>query len=101
MESAVRAEKESPSWRCQAVTKDLRAPYRIRIVCRDQDVHQTIKRIVESELPQSVRVLRDEYYPIKVDGISRSAVLEELGKELSGVNKTFSSENATKVVNVG
>lgn len=100
VESEVRVGKGSPSWRCRAVTKVLKAPHRIRIVCRDEDEHQMIKRIVERTLPQSVRVLRDEYYQIKVDGVSRSAVLDEFGKELPGIHETFSSENATEVVKV-
>ncbi|RFU73654.1 reverse transcriptase [Trichoderma arundinaceum] len=65
VESVVREEKESPAWRCRAVTKDLKAPHRIRVVCRDEEEHRMIKRIVGKRLPQSVRILRDEYYPIK------------------------------------
>jgi hypothetical protein len=98
VEAVVREEKESPAWRCRAVTKDLKAPHRIRVVCRDEKEHQTIKRIAEKKLPHSVRVLRDEYYPIKVDGVSRSAVLDELGKELPGLNDTLNGENDTEVV---
>lgn len=100
VESEVREEKESPAWRCRAVTQDLKASHRIRIVCRDEAEHLMIKRIAEKRLPRSVRVLRDGYYPIKVDGVSRSAVLDELGKELPGLNDMLSSENATEVVKV-
>ena len=101
VESEVREEKVSPGWRCRAVTKDLKAPHRIRIVCRDEKEHVMIKRIAEKKLPQSVRVLRDEYYPIKVDGVSRSAVLDDLGKELPCVKDSLNLENDTEVVKVG
>jgi hypothetical protein len=101
VEREVREEKESPAWRCRAVTQELKASHRIRIVCRDEAEHLMIKRIVEKRLPRSVRVLRDEYYPIKVDGVSRSAVLDELGKELPGLNDMLNGENATEVVKVG
>jgi hypothetical protein len=56
-----------------------------------------IKDIAEKKLPQGVRVLRDEYYPVKIDGVSRSAVLDEHGKELPGLCEALSSENATEV----
>lgn len=101
VESVAREEKESPSWRRRAVTKDLKASNRIKVICRDEVEHLMIKRILEKRLPQSVRVLRNEYYPIKVDGVSRSAVLDECGKELPGPNDAFNSENATEVVKVG
>lgn len=100
MESEVREEKELPAWRCRAVTQDLKASHWIRIVCRDEAEYLMIKCIVEKRLPRSVRVLRDEYYPIKVDGVNRSAVLDELGKELPGLNDILNSENATEVVKV-
>lgn len=99
VESEVRREKESPAWRCRAVTKDLKAPHRIKIICRDEEEHQVIKGIAEKKLPQGVRVLRDEYYPIKIDGVSRSAVLDERGKELPGLCEALSSDNATEVTN--
>ncbi|KAM3554291.1 hypothetical protein ARSEF4850_006531 [Beauveria asiatica] len=61
---------------------------------------QRIKSIAEKNLPPGTRVLRDEYYPIKIDGVSRSAILDEHGKELSGLNEALGSENATDVTRV-
>lgn len=83
----------------RAITTDLKAPQGIRIVCRDEDEHQMIKEILENKLPQGVRVLREEYYPIKVDGVSRSAILDECGRELQELNQTLSNENATQKTN--
>lgn len=69
-------------------------------MCRDENEHKRIKGIAEKKLPPGTRVLRDEYYPIKIDGVSRSAILDEQGKELSGLNEALGSENAAEVTRV-
>lgn len=86
VQNEIRTEKGLPAWQCRAITTDLKAQQRIRIVCRDEDEHQMIKEILENKLRQGVRVLREEYYPIKVDGVSRSAILDECGRELQELN---------------
>jgi hypothetical protein len=97
LQNEIRTEKGLPAWQCRAITTDLKAPHRIRIVCRDENEHQMIKGILEKKLPQGGRVLREEYYPIKIDGVSRSAILDERGKELQKLNETLSSENSTDI----
>lgn len=54
----------------------------------------------EANLPPGIRVLRDEYYPIAVDGVSRSAFLDETGDYLPGVKDVLSKDNDTEVVKV-
>ncbi|KAJ3487744.1 hypothetical protein NLG97_g6342 [Lecanicillium saksenae] len=100
VENEIRTVLETPAWRCRAVTRDVKAPHRIRIICRDENELQRIKGIAEKNLPPGTRVLRDEYYPIKIDGVSRSAILDEQGKELSGLNEALGSENGTEVTRV-
>jgi hypothetical protein len=100
VEREVRNELDTPAWRCRAVTVGSKTANHIRVVCRNEDEHQMIKRVLEAHLPRGARVLRDEFYQIKVDGVSRTAVLDEVGKELPGINETFGSENATEVVKV-
>lgn len=100
VENEFRMGGEIPAWRCRAVTRDVKAPHRIRIICRHKSELQRIKSIAEKNLPPGTRVLRDEYYPIKIDGVSRSAILDEHGKELSGLNEALGSENATDVTRV-
>lgn len=101
VERKIRDELGTPDWRCQAVTAGLRSPHLIRVVCRDRAEHESIKRVLETNLPREARVLRDEYYQIKVDGVSRSSVLDEMGRNLPGVNETLSRENDTEVVKIG
>lgn len=98
VEDEVRVEKELLAWQCRAVTRDAKAPHHIRIVCRNEHELTMVKGIVEKKLPSGGRVLRDEYYPIKVDGVSRSAILDENGKEIPGLNEALSGENATEIV---
>jgi hypothetical protein len=60
-----------------------------------------IKRVLEANLPPGAHVLRDEYYQIKVDGVSRHAILDDTGNNLPGVNGILSKENETEVVKIG
>lgn len=65
----------------------------ISIICRDESELQRIKGIAGMNLPPDARVLRDEYYPIRIDGVSQSIMLNKHGKEVSGLNETLGSEN--------
>jgi hypothetical protein len=77
VETEVCAKLDDPTWRYRAVTKDLKNPYRFRITCRDESEHEIVKRIAETKLTPGARVLRGDLYPIRVDNVSRTAVLDE------------------------
>ncbi|KZL86802.1 reverse transcriptase, partial [Colletotrichum incanum] len=101
VESQIRAgEDESASWRCRAVTKDPRNPHRIRIACRNDEEHTKVKRVVEANLTQGVRVLRDDIYPIRVDSVNRTAVLDDIGNLRAGAAEAFASENDASIAKI-
>ncbi|EXM16394.1 hypothetical protein FOTG_15326 [Fusarium oxysporum f. sp. vasinfectum 25433] len=77
VENEVRSELDNPTWRCRAVTKDPKNPHRVRITCRDENKHEIVKRVAETKLAPGARILRDDLYPIRVDNVSRIAVLNE------------------------
>jgi hypothetical protein len=77
LEQAIRAIEDRESWRCRAVTVDPKKENRIKIACRDEDEHQLVKRVAEANIAQGARVLRDDLYPIKVENVRRTAVLDE------------------------
>ncbi|GKU14980.1 unnamed protein product, partial [Fusarium langsethiae] len=80
VEREMRASSDA-SWRCLAVTLKAKNPSRIMVAYRDEAEHQRIKQAVEkAKLAAGVRVLRDELYPVKVDNVKRTAVLEETGE---------------------
>lgn len=58
VEREVRNELDAPAWRCRAVTVGSKTPNHIRVVCRNEDEHQMIKRVLEAHLPRGARVLR-------------------------------------------
>lgn len=60
-----------------------------------------LKRILDANLPRGARVLRDELHKIRVDGVSRSAVLDEAGNDLPEVNEALGKENDAEVVKIG
>jgi hypothetical protein len=75
VENQVRAKLDNPTWRCRVVTRDPKNPHRVRITCRDESELEIVKRIAETKLAPGARVLRDDLYPIKLDNVSRIAVL--------------------------
>lgn len=101
VEKEVRTALDVQTWRCLAVTSNSRMPNHIRVLCRSEEEHQTIKRVLEANLPPGCRVLRDEYYQIKVDGVSRAVILDDMGNDLPGVNDILSKENETEVIKIG
>jgi len=100
VENGMRSKEENATWRCRAVTMDPRNPHRIRIACRDEDEHKTVKQTVEANLVQGARILRDDLYPIRVDSVNRTAVLDETGNIRTGATEALSEENDTQVAKI-
>ena len=97
VESGVRSELDNPSWRCRAVTKDPKNPHRIRITCRDDGEHEVVKRIAEAKLPRGARIMRDDLYPIRVDNVNRTAVLDEMDEVRSGPLKPLAKRTTPRL----
>ncbi|CZT52860.1 uncharacterized protein RSE6_14254 [Rhynchosporium secalis] len=93
-------EHDITAWRCRAVTLDPKNPYRVRIACRDETEHKAVKRVVEENLVQGARILRDDLYLIRVDSVNRTAVLDETGKIRTEAIETLSEENNTQVAKI-
>ena len=101
VEREVRRGAENTGWRCHAVTVDPRNENRIKIACRDEAEHQMVKQVAEKiNLAAGMRVLRDELYPIKVDNVNRTAVLDENGDIQAGAAEAFGQENETTVAKI-
>lgn len=100
VEKELRVNREQANWRCHAVIKDPKNPHRIRIACRDEGEQKAVKRAAETKIAPGVRVLRDELYPIKVDGVNRLAVLDAEGNIRAGATEAFSQENETTVAKI-
>ncbi|KAJ5865438.1 uncharacterized protein N7529_007354 [Penicillium soppii] len=97
IEKEIRTMDNHTHWRCRAVTVSLRDPNRIRIACRDKAEHQLVKKVAEEKIGTGSRVLRDELYPIKVDGVKRAAVLDDNHAILAGATVALSEENESTV----
>ena len=97
IEKEIRTMDDHTHWRCRAVTVSPRDPNRIRIACRDEAEHQLVKKVAEEKIGTGSRVLRDELYPIKVDGVKRAAVLDDNHAILAGAAVALSEENETTV----
>ncbi|KAH7418659.1 hypothetical protein BKA64DRAFT_206266 [Cadophora sp. MPI-SDFR-AT-0126] len=84
VEKGMRNEQDNATWRCRAVTIDPKNPHRVRIACRDEAEHGMVKQVVEANLVQGARMLRDDLYPIRVDSVNRTVVLDETGNIRTG-----------------
>ena len=93
IENEMRAPGDQPGWRCVAVTKDGRNANRLRIMGRDEEEVKKIKHIIEAKKAPGARVLRDQLYPVKVDNVNRTAVLDYEGKVLPGATEALGREN--------
>ncbi|RKK10846.1 hypothetical protein BFJ65_g14842 [Fusarium oxysporum f. sp. cepae] len=98
IEEKVRArEGGQPNWRCAAVVKDVRNEDRIKVVCRDEAELQLFREAAERTMVNGVRVLRDQLYPVKVDGANRTAVLDSSGNILPGAAEALGKENVVTI----
>ena len=73
---------------------------RFKIACRDEAEHQLVKRVAEANIDRGARVLRDDLYPIKVDSVRRTAVLDENNKIQMGATEGFGQENEATVAKI-
>ena len=100
VEREMRKEDGREAWRCVAVSKDSKNKDRIRVICRDAEELDKIKNIVQRNTAPETRVLRDQLYPVKVDNVNRTAVLDDQGNILSGAEEALGKENETHIAKI-
>jgi hypothetical protein len=100
VENEMRAPGDQPKWRCVAVTRDRGNINRLRIVGRNEEEVKKIKDIIEAKKTPGARVLRDQLYPVKVDNVNRTAVIDHEGKVLPGAAEALGKENEVQVAKV-
>ena len=101
IENGMRTTEGHESWRCAAVIKDPRNPARIRITCRNEAELQYVKETAQKTLVPSVRVLRDQLYPVKIDNANRTAVLNQEGKIRDEAAEVLGKENNVCIAQIG
>ena len=100
IEKEMREGEEGSGWRCVAVTRDPRHAARIRVTCRDESELARVKEVVEKTKAVGSRVLRDQWYPVKVDNACRTAVLDEHGELRTGVVEMLEKENEVSIAKI-
>jgi hypothetical protein len=66
-------------------------------MCRDETELHQVKEVANKLAIPGIRVLRDQLYPVKVDGANRSAILNSDGAVRDGIHKALSKENGVEV----
>lgn len=100
IEEHMRSREGQRNWRCAAVVKDVRNTDRIKVICRDEAEMQLVKETAENTAMKGARVLRDQLFPVKVDGTNRTAVLDSNGDMLSGVRDALGKENDVTIAKI-
>ena len=101
VEEEIRAGEGQANWRCAAVIRDARNTERIKIVCRDEAELQRVKEAAQKTAAEGVRVLRDQLYPVKVDNVNRTTILDQDGKVLPGAAEVLGKENDVHIAKIG
>jgi hypothetical protein len=100
VEKEIWAIDDYTNWRCYAVTVDPKNTNRVRIVCRDKVEPQLVKRIAETKIGAGVCILYNNLYPIKVENVKQTAVLDKNNKIRAGAAEAFSKKNETTVAKI-
>jgi hypothetical protein len=100
IEKEMREGDEGSGWRCVAVTRDPRNTARVRITCRDESELVRVKEAAEKTKAAGSRMLRDQWYPVKVDNVCRTAVLDENGELRTGAVEMLEKENEVRIAKV-
>lgn len=97
IEEVMRKGDGGSGWRCVAVTRDPRNSGRICITCWDEEELARVKSVAEGVKASGARVLRDQWYPVKVDNACRTAVLDENGELRVRATELMEKENEVKI----
>jgi hypothetical protein len=97
IEQELRKSEDHRSWRCVAVTKDPRNTARIRIICRNEAELQLVKEAAQRSAATGTRVLRDQLYPVKIDNVNRSAILDQDGAIRTEAMEALGKENGVSI----
>ena len=93
IESEVRAKEGQATWRCAAVVRNSRNTEQVKIICRDEIELQRVKEAAQKTAVTGARVMRDQLYPVKVDNVNRTAILDGEGNILQGAAEALGAEN--------
>ncbi|KAM4062510.1 reverse transcriptase [Hirsutella rhossiliensis] len=84
IENEVRTKEGQVNWKCAAVVRNSRNTKQVKVICRDEIELQRIKEAAQKTAVTGARVMRDQLYPVKVDNVNRTAILDGEGNILQG-----------------
>ena len=97
IEAAVQQERKDATWKCKAVYKVHNQEGRCRIFCRNEKELEQVKQAAEKTMLNGGRVLRDQLYPIKVDGACARHVITPDGKIREDARTELEAENNVQI----
>jgi hypothetical protein len=100
IEKEIRGNEETQNWRCAAMVKDPKNADRIKVICRHEEEIQQVKEAAQKIDIPGIRVLRDQLYPVKIDNVNRTAVLDADGNILLGAAEVLGKENNVSIAKI-
>ncbi|KJZ67985.1 hypothetical protein HIM_12627 [Hirsutella minnesotensis 3608] len=97
VENEVRTKEGQTTWRCAAVVRNSRNTEQVKIICRDEIELQRVKEAAQKTAVTGARVMRDQLYPVKVDNVNRTAILDGQGDILQGAAEALGAENNVSI----
>jgi hypothetical protein len=97
IENKIRESENRKEWKCVAVSRDPRNDNRIRIICRNEEELDEVKRAAGAIAKEGARIMRDQLYPVKVDSVYKPAVMGTEGTLREGIERALSEENEVKI----
>jgi hypothetical protein len=97
IEKEIQESSGQENWRCIAVMRHPRNTNRIRIACRNEEELQEVKKAAEKTGTEGIRVLRDQLFPIKIDSVNRTVVLDENDQIRLGIAEKLGKENNVQI----
>lgn len=99
IEEEMREGQGRSGWQCATVVRNPRDFARIRITYQDESELAQVK-VVEKTKAVGSRVLRDQYYPVKVGNECWTAVLNEQGDLRTGAVKMLEKGNEMRITKI-
>ena len=79
------------------ITKDSRNAERIRIICKNKKEFNKIKEAAQKTVILSARIMRDQLYPIRINRVDHTAVLEQDGTVRTETCEVLGKKNKVNI----
>lgn len=96
----MRVQKGDERWGLLAAMADPVNNKRVRLIARDEEENKLVRNALEKTRRKGERLLREQLYPVKIDGARRTAVLTNEDVLIPGIVDVLGADNDVKLAKV-